>query len=377
MEDSSLVSVIVSSYKNSEYLDDCLDSIFSQTYDNIELIVSNDCSDDFDENAIRLYIENNKTDIIRNVIINKNERNLGTVKHCNTLLNLSSGNYVMFIACDDAYNNSDVIKAMVNGFKIVPADVMSIVGQTEMRDKDLNKCMRLYTDENIQRLINSLSPYEFYENYLTIEPYFPGGGRIYKKEAFEKYGKFDEKYYLVEDWTSSIMHAKQGMRTYFLDIHCINHRDGGVSHSARTRENFAHKMLLLDLITLCENILADPNITNEITIEEVRRKLEHFNQNYSNVFGIPIGLIKRINSSETSTLEAEQMLTQLKESILEMSVGKPATDRHEKNEIITKLEARLQELNERLIMLENSTLWRLTKPIRKIIDTVRRVIQRN
>lgn len=272
MKKSPLVSIAVLSYKNTIYQKECLDSIFTQTYDNIELIISNDGADCFDRAGARLYAEANKTDNFSNIIINKNNHNMGTVRHCNIVLDLANGEYIMFIACDDTFNNNDVIKDMVDGFSLAPPDTMSIVGQTQMCNEDLTICMELYVKKETQRLINELTPKELYAKHLAYESVFPPASRIYKKEAFEKYGRFDEAYFLIEDWTSSISHAKQGMRTYYLDITCVNHRDGGVSHSASIKESHAHRMYALDLIKGYENVLLDESVPADVLSKVATRR---------------------------------------------------------------------------------------------------------
>lgn len=299
MENNPLVSIAVLSYKNLEYLSECLNSIFLQTYSNIELIISNDGADGFDEDTVKLYAEEKRTNNIRNIIVNKNAHNVGTVKHCNIVLDLSNGEYIMFIACDDAYNNKDVVNDMVNGFKTVPPDAMSIVCQTEMRDKDLIKCLDIYVKKHAQKLINELSPYELYKNHLVLYALFPAASRIYKRESFEKYGRFDENYFLIEDATSSISHAKQGMKTYYLDIVGVNHRDGGVSHTEFSRESFAHKMYLLDTIKLYDNSLLDKSISADV-LDKVNYKYVWWMRKFCEIWGngLPIELMESIYLGE-------------------------------------------------------------------------------
>lgn len=59
-KDQILFSVIILTYNNTEYLFGLLDSLFKQTYNNIELIISDDASTSFDMNKIDNYIKSNK-----------------------------------------------------------------------------------------------------------------------------------------------------------------------------------------------------------------------------------------------------------------------------------------------------------------------------
>ena len=87
-------------YKAENFVEEAIESAFNQTYDDIEIILSDDCSPDrtFDiikEKAAK-YIGNKK------IIINQNPHNLGLVKHVNKLIyELSSGKYVFLTAGDD------------------------------------------------------------------------------------------------------------------------------------------------------------------------------------------------------------------------------------------------------------------------------------
>ena len=300
MKNSPLVSIAVLSYKNTEYLNECLASIFSQTYDNIELIISNDGSDDFDTSSISNNLNGMKRYNISNIIINKNKHNMGTVKHCNTVLDLSAGKYIMFIACDDAFNNEDVVKDMVDGFQRVPSDVMSIIGQTEMRNENLSVCLELYVNKITQKLINELPPQEFYRNHLVLSPLLPAASRIYKRECFEKYGRFDESYFLIEDWTIALSQAKQGMRTYYLDIIAVNHRSGGVSHSKLSKESFAHKMFALDMLRIMENTLLDYSISERV-LSEISGTRIWWVQYFNEIWGkgeIPVEMLVSIRLGE-------------------------------------------------------------------------------
>ena len=277
------VSILVLSYKNTQYLNDCLDSIFSQAYPNIEIICSNDGCDTFDSDAILEYINNHKSKNITNVIMNKNSTNLGTVRHCNKLLGMATGDYIMFIACDDCYNNEMSVYDMVNGFGRAPEGVYSIAGQTNMMNTDLTKTLWHFTNDEMKIKINELTPQELYKNHLAIKAVFIGGGVIYKKEVFEKFGKFDEAFFLLEDWTSAIKFAKAGMRTYYLDINVLNHRAGGMSSAQMDSESFAHKMYTKDYIVLLSRIIMDKTLSDEV-MQKVRSEFAFKTHLFAKVF---------------------------------------------------------------------------------------------
>lgn len=278
-----LVSIAVLSYRNTEYLEECLASIFSQTYENIELIVSNDGVDEFDGEAVRSAIAAKAPENITHVIVNKNPRNVGTVAHCNIVLDLAGGDYILFMACDDVFHNPRVIRDMVEGFGKFPPDVMSIACQTEMWNDNLSVFLKYYVSKKSRRLINTLTPEELYRNHLVMSALFPACSRIYKRECFERYGRFDEDYFIIEDWSSSMAHAKRGMKTRYLDIQAVIHRAGGVSHSEQVRESFAQKMYVLDLIRGYEEALADGSIDME-TLHEVNRKRDWWSHRFFEIW---------------------------------------------------------------------------------------------
>ena len=72
MED--LISVIVNVYNDEKYLKDCILSIISQTYRNMEIIIVDDCSTDSTVRVIEQYILSHKDIDIK---LYKNEENLG------------------------------------------------------------------------------------------------------------------------------------------------------------------------------------------------------------------------------------------------------------------------------------------------------------
>lgn len=92
-----LVTAIFLSFNHEEYLSSSLDSLLKQDYPNLEIIVSDDCSDDGSFDVIKSMVS--KNDI--RVTVRKNEKNLGIAEHINTLMKLANGELTVVFAGDD------------------------------------------------------------------------------------------------------------------------------------------------------------------------------------------------------------------------------------------------------------------------------------
>ena len=86
-----LVSIIVITYNQEQWIEATLDSVFGQTYPNIEWVISDDCSTDSTWQKINDYINNH--DVPRDrIVLNRNEHNLKiTANYNKCLYDLSHG----------------------------------------------------------------------------------------------------------------------------------------------------------------------------------------------------------------------------------------------------------------------------------------------
>jgi alpha-1,3-rhamnosyltransferase len=100
-EENPLVSIIIITYNSSKYVLETLESSKGQTYQNIELIVSDDCSTDYTVEICRVWIEENKERFVRTEMITT-EKNTGIPANCNRGLYAAKGKWIKFIAGDDA-----------------------------------------------------------------------------------------------------------------------------------------------------------------------------------------------------------------------------------------------------------------------------------
>ena len=104
-------SVIIDNYNNAKYIQDCINSLNSQTYNNIEIIFFDDNSKD---NSINVIEKFNNIKIIKNNIQN----NFGSFNQMNAFkksVGESTGDIIFFLDSDDFFHK-DKIKKIIDQF---------------------------------------------------------------------------------------------------------------------------------------------------------------------------------------------------------------------------------------------------------------------
>ena len=98
-------SIIIPAYNSEKFIKECLSSIFSQTYKNIEIIVVNDCSTD---NTLKVLERYEQIKVFSTPVNSRQgvARNIG-LEHC-------TGDYVLFIDSDDSLYDSEVLSKIAN-----------------------------------------------------------------------------------------------------------------------------------------------------------------------------------------------------------------------------------------------------------------------
>jgi len=220
--------VIILSYNNLQYIEECLQSVLNQDYGYIEIIVSDDCSDNFDMIKIEKHIKDNRKDNIVNFIINRNEKNLGIVRNLNKAIKLATGNYFMNLACDDKIYDKNVISDMIIFFE--KTNHLAITGFIEWCNESMEKLNRYYPSKYSMEYINNTPPIEVYKK-LCKGNFLPGPGFSYSRELISLYGCYDEEYILLEDYPRYLYLTRNGCYIGFIDRIIISYRSGGISAS--------------------------------------------------------------------------------------------------------------------------------------------------
>lgn len=227
-DDDKLVTVMMLSYNNIEYMIGAIDSVLNQNYSEIELIINDDASDNFSDkykNYIKEYIEKNKKDNLRSYIIESNLQNVGIIKSYNKVINLSCGRYLIPLCCDDEFYDNNVITNIVDYFNT--HDELIATGYRVCYDDNLISELKIEPSQSdIQYLYKS--PIDLYRR-LCRSNFIAGACTSYTREFINKYGLFDENYKLIEDWSKYLNITRKGCSIGFIDKKLIKYRHGGIT----------------------------------------------------------------------------------------------------------------------------------------------------
>ncbi len=111
IKSTPLVSVIIPNYNHARYLEQRLDSVFGQTYPNLEVIILDDCSTDNSLEVINRYKDNPN---LSQIVVN--ETNSGSVfKQWDKGINLAKGELI-WIAESDDYCELNMLEELVKAY---------------------------------------------------------------------------------------------------------------------------------------------------------------------------------------------------------------------------------------------------------------------
>ena len=185
------VSVIIPNYNHALYLQERLDSVFNQTYQDFEVIILDDCSTDNSREIIEKYANNPKTS---HIIFN--DVNSGsTFKQWEKGITLAKGNWIWIAESDDYCEPTfleTLLPPIINDPKITFSYCQSYVLYPEKKQYLRSQfCSESEIIEGDAFLNNELIPCNNVYNASMV---------IFRKSNFYKISKEYTKYIFCGDW---------------------------------------------------------------------------------------------------------------------------------------------------------------------------------
>lgn len=150
-----MVSVVIPSYNAENYIERCLDSVISQSYREVEIVVVDDASTDQSLRIVEEYREASA-----NIRIVKHKRNMGLMSTRKDGYREATGNFILFLDADDTLPIG-AIERLVEKQILTDADIVMgnllkhyVDGRTECRRGCLNANQTATRTDVLASLIN-------------------------------------------------------------------------------------------------------------------------------------------------------------------------------------------------------------------------------
>ena len=179
------VSIIIPVYNTEKYLEECVNSILNQTYQDIEIIAVDDGSTDNSPKILKKYSDKIK-------IITKT--NGGTASALNAGINKATGDWIKWLSADDVLYPNAVEELILEAEKLQNKK-NTILYSNHDRINSSGKVIKQFIEQNC----NGMNPFDV--NVILLD-HFIGNATttIIHKSLFDKYGYFDEKIGYHEDY---------------------------------------------------------------------------------------------------------------------------------------------------------------------------------
>ena len=262
MQEDKLVSVIIANYNNQRYLQECLNSILDQTYDNIEIIVVDDCSTDDSLSVLREYEEMHP-----NIKVFVNDENLGVTKTRTHAISKATADYITTLDADDYFmSNTKIEKEMGLISKFKNECNKDIIAFSNYNKVDIDGGFKFSYAKEFEVETGYID-----DLYLLRKKFRPRDF-IMSKQQYDSIGGYDEQIPIYEDYEITIrLAAKYEFHYTGSDGTAYRETKEGLSSS----ENSHHDKWLLYIMKNDFHLLEKKKfiIATKLLLEFVRRKL--------------------------------------------------------------------------------------------------------
>lgn len=178
MDSNPLVTIAIPTYNRADgYLRGCIASALDQTYQNIEIVVSDNCSTDDTSGLVGSFTDERLRYI-------KHPENIGATNNFNFCLQEARGRYFLLLHDDDLIDN-DIIECCINATKgeeygLIRTGTRIIDGEGKVKRTPLNLC----TGDNLEALC---------ESWFSDKTAIYQCSTVYNTEALRAVGEFHSR----------------------------------------------------------------------------------------------------------------------------------------------------------------------------------------
>lgn len=213
------ISVIMSTYNNENTLENSIKSILNQSYENLEFLITDDCSTDDSLNILNKF--KNKDDRVK---IIKNKENIGLTKSLNNMIRISEGD---FIARQDADDIS------------LPHRLETQIKMLNSSNAQISTSRAFKADTKVK--IPGFTFYIPYKYLIFFKNPFIHGTLLIDSLLMKKYS-YDENYYFAQDYElfSRIIRDKKNIININEVLYILNTKNNISENFTKEQKSYAN-----------------------------------------------------------------------------------------------------------------------------------------
>lgn len=274
MNENPLVSVVVITYNSAKTVLETLDSIAAQTYKNIELIISDDCSKDETVSLCETWLSNNSERFVRSLIV-RTTKNSGVAPNVNNGIFASSGEWIKSVAGDDGLL-SDAIENYVSYINTNPGCRIAYAKLHFFgNDKDRVKNAKLFYEKQYESIIKG--DYETQFRAIHSSLFLPGPGVFVNRSLYDEVSGYDERYPFCEEYPFTYYVLEKGEKIHFVDKECYLYRIRTDSLCRQGQEKvMLHPRVFRDQYRFVKEVLFWKSIKHGFAIQGIKTLLTYY-----------------------------------------------------------------------------------------------------
>jgi alpha-1,3-rhamnosyltransferase len=252
-----LVTLCTPIYNHEPFLEDYFQSIINQTYQNIQLILIDDCSTDDSTKVVERWLERLEARFNSFVYIPR-KVNMGLIYNCNDGLSLAEGKYFCIFASDDVMFPKN-IEEKVNFLENNPEYAMVFSNTYAGMEPSEKKIKHFSSKTNPDAFHGDI----FYE-LINYGCFIPAPSVVSKKEIIEEVGGYDNQY-AFEDYVMWIKIAHK-YKIGYINEPLVFYR---FSPNSLSRSAESYEKLIQSTEKLLINVQVEYGVNTEIGLENL------------------------------------------------------------------------------------------------------------
>ncbi|MEE0133391.1 MAG: glycosyltransferase family 2 protein [Treponema sp.] len=228
-----LISVAMTTYNGEKYLREQIDSILNQTYQNLEIVICDDCSTDGTFGILEEYGRRDSR-----IKLRRNERNLGFIKNFEQAVSLCTGDFIALSDQDDIWEPWKLEESVKNieGYDLLCTNSLLVDEDGESLGYTLKDSLECHSIPNDQEMLFK---------HLCFHNFVQGATILAPASFLKSVAPVPEKFMgigLHDYWYA--LNAINGNGIVYLDVCSLRYRQHGRQVTVNTkRPHFSQQLV--------------------------------------------------------------------------------------------------------------------------------------